>query len=152
MPPIALALLALLPGVDYLTEVKPLMATRCVACHGALQQKGGLRLDTVARMRIGGDSGPAIVAGKPSESPLWQRVAGHGAGRRMPPKGEGEDVNPTEQMRLSEWIAAGAPAPSKETEDPDPRDHWAFRKPKRATPPEVIDSILWHLRIALWLG
>ena len=137
MPPIALALLTLLPGVDYLTEVKPLMATRCVACHGALQQKGGLRLDTVARMRIGGDSGPAIVAGKPSESPLWQRVAGHGAGRRMPPKGEGEDVNPTEQMRLSEWIAAGAPAPSKETEDPDPRDHWAFRKPKRATPAEA---------------
>ena len=75
MPPIALALLALLPGVDYLTEVKPLMATRCVACHGALQQKGGLRLDTVARMRIGGDSGPAIVAGKPSES--RQRVTAH---------------------------------------------------------------------------
>lgn len=135
MTTLAFVLLATVPAVDYLTEVKPLLTARCVACHGALQQKGGLRLDTAAHMRAGGDSGPAIVPGKPAESPLWQRVAGHGAGRRMPPKGEGEDVNPAEQMRLSGWIAAGAQAPSQEAEDPDPRDHWAFRKPKRVTPP-----------------
>ena len=34
--------------VDYAREVKPLLKERCYSCHGALKQKAGLRLDTVA--------------------------------------------------------------------------------------------------------
>lgn len=124
------------PGVDYLREIKPLLAIRCVACHGALEQKGGLRLDTVARMKSGGDSGPAVIAGQFRESPLWQRSTGHGGGRKMPPKGEGEPIGPADLAKLEAWIMAGAPAPEAEKEDPDPRDHWAFRKPRRAPLPE----------------
>lgn len=124
------------PGVDYLGEIKPLLAQRCVACHGALEQKGGLRLDTVARMKAGGDSGPAVVPGKFKESPLWLRSAGRGEGRKMPPKGEGETVGPSDLAKLEAWISTGAIAPANEPEDPDPRDHWAFRKPARAPLPE----------------
>ncbi len=51
---------------DYVRDVKPLLAKHCYACHGALKQKSGLRLDTVALMRKGGDSGPA------SSSPVSQ--------------------------------------------------------------------------------
>jgi len=47
--------------------VKPILAARCYACHGALKQKGGLRLDTVALMKKGGDTGPAIIVGKSEE-------------------------------------------------------------------------------------
>src|SRR5437660_749642 len=48
--------------VDYLRDVKPLLAARCGACHGALQQKAGLRLDTAKSVRDGGDSGPSADA------------------------------------------------------------------------------------------
>lgn len=136
MPMIFLLLVLSSPGVDYLKEIKPLLASRCVTCHGALEQKGGLRLDTVFRMKSGGDSGPAIIPGRSGESPLWQRSAGHGGGRKMPPKGEGEPISPADLAKLEAWIAAGANGPAGETEDPDPRNHWAFRKPKRASLPE----------------
>ena len=32
--------------VDYLRQIKPVLAKRCYACHGALKHEGGLRLDT----------------------------------------------------------------------------------------------------------
>ena len=136
MPSAALLLALVVPGVDYSREIKPLLAVRCVACHGALEQKGGLRLDTVARMKSGGDSGPAIVPGKPDDSPLWQRSAGHGGGRKMPPKGEGEEVGSADLAKIRAWISSGAQGPDREAEDPDPRDHWAFRKPRKADPPK----------------
>ena len=84
----------------YATKIKPLFAVRCLACHGALEQKGGLRVDTVVDMIKGGDTGPGIIPGKPKESPVWLRSAGHGAKRRMPPKGEGEEVGPEDLARL----------------------------------------------------
>src|SRR5690349_12994782 len=42
--------------VDYVRGVKPIFAARCYACHGALEQKNGLRLDTVDFMKKGGDN------------------------------------------------------------------------------------------------
>ncbi len=63
--PILLAVLAWSgPAVDYAREVKPLLAVRCTSCHGAIRQKAGLRLDTAALIRRGGDSGPAVEPGK----------------------------------------------------------------------------------------
>src|SRR3954451_19566820 len=35
-------------AVDYLRDVKPLLSKHCYACHGALKQKAGLRLDTAS--------------------------------------------------------------------------------------------------------
>ena len=124
----------------YLTKIKPLLAVRCLACHGALEQKGGLRVDTVKHMLTGGDSGPGLVPGNPKESPVLQRSAGHGAKRRMPPKEEGEEVGQEDLVRIEQWIAGGAAAPENETEDPDPRNHWSFRKPKRPQPPSVSNN------------
>src|SRR5215472_8298930 len=72
--------------VDYVRSVKPILAARCYACHGALQQKAGLRLDTVALMRKGGDNGP-VIAGQAVDSPLLARVQG-AKGGRMPPASE----------------------------------------------------------------
>ncbi len=40
-------------AVEYLRDVKPILRARCYACHGALKQEAGLRLDTVAAMRRG---------------------------------------------------------------------------------------------------
>ena len=65
-------------AVDYLRHVKPILAARCYACHGALEQKNGLRLDAAALLKRGGDSGPAIVPGKSGESLLIQHVTAAG--------------------------------------------------------------------------
>jgi hypothetical protein len=48
---------------DYEAVLKPLLRERCFSCHGSLQQKAGLRLDTVAGMLRGGKQGPALVRG-----------------------------------------------------------------------------------------
>src|SRR5438034_4571685 len=60
--------------VDYLRDVKPILSEHCYSCHGAQKQKSGLRLDTVAAARKGGNSGPVIVPGKCGESLLIKAV------------------------------------------------------------------------------
>ena len=50
-------------------KVRPVLADNCLECHGAEKHKGGLRLDVRAAMLKGGDTGPAVVPGKPEESP-----------------------------------------------------------------------------------
>ena len=116
--------------VDYARQVKPLLAARCYACHGALKQKGGLRADTARALIEGGDDGPAIVPGAAGESALIGRIGGKGDGR-MPPSSEGEGLAADQVDVLKAWIDQGAEAPSDEKPEPDPRDHWAFRAPVR---------------------
>src|SRR4051794_11838287 len=55
-------------------RIRPLLVEKCNACHGAEKQKGRLRLDSREAMLKGGDSGPAIVPGKPAESLLVEAV------------------------------------------------------------------------------
>jgi hypothetical protein len=123
--------------VEYLRDVKPLLQARCYACHGALKQEGGLRLDTAAAVRQGGESGPAVVAGDAAGSLLVQRVATADPADRMPPEHEGELFKPAEVDLLRGWITAGAHGPEHEQPEADPRDHWAFRPVVRPPVPEV---------------
>src|SRR4051794_41718011 len=58
-------------------RVRPVLVEHCYRCHSAEARKikGGLRLDTAAGWRAGGDSGrPAIVPGDPETSPLIRAV------------------------------------------------------------------------------
>ena len=71
--------------VDYLRDVKPVLKKRCYACHGAIKQEGGLRLDTAVAVQKGGDTGAAIDKGTPSQSLLLERVASTDPDERMPP-------------------------------------------------------------------
>src|SRR5262245_42479005 len=68
------------------SEIRPLLAANCHKCHGPKEQKGHLRLDSLAAAVAGGESGPAIVPGKPSESLLVDAI-NHGS-REMPPDGK----------------------------------------------------------------
>ena len=74
--------------VDYLRDIRPVLTARCYACHGALKQKSGLRLDAGSLIRKGGDGGAVVSPGKADESPLIERVATSEASERMPPEGE----------------------------------------------------------------
>ena len=62
--------------VDYVKDVKPLLAEQCTKCHGGSQQKGGLRLDTAALGLKGGDTGPAFKPGQNKDSLLIQAIEG----------------------------------------------------------------------------
>jgi hypothetical protein len=124
-------------AVDYARDIKPVLMARCVSCHGAIQHKGGLRLDTARAMIAGGDSGPAIEPGHVEDSLLLDRVTAE-EGRRMPP--EGEPLTSLQVERLREWVAHGATAPEDEAPQADPADHWAFQAPKRPAVPSLASA------------
>src|SRR5579872_1748715 len=67
------------------TRVRPLLMERCYKCHSGSKAKAGLRLDSAASLRRGGESGAAVVPMKPEESLLIQAVR-HEGGLEMPPK------------------------------------------------------------------
>src|SRR5438093_3518541 len=62
--------------IDFAKDIQPIFEKSCYGCHGAKQQMAGLRLDSKKLAFEGGQSGKAIVAGKATESHLYQRVAG----------------------------------------------------------------------------
>src|SRR4051812_15987658 len=121
--------------IDYTRQIKPVLRARCYACHGVLKQKGGLRLDTAALAIKGGKIQAAITPGDVEASPLIDRVSAEDGAERMPP--EGEPLKPAEIEALRAWIAQGAKAPADERPERDPRDHWAFKAPRRPEPPAV---------------
>ena len=88
------------------SQVRPVLVEQCLGCHGEKKVKAGLRLDSRASALLGGDSGPAIVPGKPEESPLVAAIRYEGP--EMPPKGK----LPRRQVEaLTQWVKMGAPWP-----------------------------------------
>jgi hypothetical protein len=101
------------PALEFFeTKIRPALIEHCYKCHSAEAKKirGGLRLDGRAGWQAGGDSGkPAIVPGKPDESPLIRSIR-HDAG---------EEAMPPNQSKLPDriladftaWVKMGAPDP-----------------------------------------
>src|SRR5262245_36947776 len=123
-------------AVDYVRDIKPVLSKRCYSCHGGLQQKAGLRLDTAAFMKKGGDSGPAIEPGSGEDSLIIDAVTG-GDGWRMPPESEGTGLSTEDVARLKAWIDQGAKGPADEQPQADARRHWSFQPIVR---PDVPDA------------
>jgi mono/diheme cytochrome c family protein len=98
------------PAFDFEREVRPILETACVSCHGPAKQKGGLRLDTREALLKGGGAGAAIVPGKSADSELVKMVARLDEDAAMPP--EKKDALTAAQVGiLRAWIDAGAPYP-----------------------------------------
>lgn len=125
-------------GADYLREVKPVLMAHCYRCHGASQQKGGLRVDTAAGLLRGGEHGPAVKPGDVAGSLVLRVVRGaHESIPSMPykkpPLADGE------LAALMRWVSAGAQAPADEA--PERVLHWAFVPPKRRPLPAVAGEV-----------
>src|SRR5262245_38512060 len=73
--------------VDFSKEIKPLFEASCIKCHGRGREKGSFRLDNRETLLKGGDSGPAVIAGKSQESLLIELVKGFDPDNVMPRKG-----------------------------------------------------------------
>lgn len=125
--------LAAADAVDYVRDVKPILRQHCASCHGALRQKGGLRLDHVALIRQGGDSGPAISATS-GESLLIGAVRGAADTERMPL--DAKPLSDEQIATLAAWVDAGAIAPEEPLPE-DPRAHWSYQKPAKLPLPTV---------------
>ena len=110
-------------------EIRPLLAQRCFECHGEKKQKAGLRLDRRADLLAGGDSGPALVPGKPGDSMLIKAISYKDDALQMPPK---EELAPAEKALLEKWVALGAPWPAGTEAVAAPRDEHGFTAEQRA--------------------
>jgi len=130
-------------------EVRPLLVEHCVKCHRDDKVKGGLQLTGRAAVLRGGDSGAAVVPGKPRESLLIQAVR-YDAEVRMPPKNKLKD----EQIAvLARWVEMGAPWPGETATQPPPqsaafqitaeqRRFWSFQ-PVRLLPAPAVKNAAW---------
>ena len=87
-------------------KVRPVLAARCLSCHGETKQKAGLRLDSLVGMLRGGESGAAIAPGSPDESNLVMAIRHDGW--EMPPDGKLADA---EIEAITEWVRRGAAWP-----------------------------------------
>jgi hypothetical protein len=128
------------------TKVRPLLVARCYKCHHGDKAKGKLRLDSLAAMLAGGESGAAIVPGKPAESLLVEAI--NYESFEMPPDGQ----LPAEQIAvLTEWVKLGAPWPGIDASSAKPtgprekftaedRAWWAFQPLSSAPPPALDDA------------
>jgi len=123
-------------------EVRPLLISRCVSCHGPKVAKGGLRLDTREFLARGEDDEPVVRPGDPDASPLIRAVRREGD-LKMPPKGK---LDPEEVAVLTRWVHEGASWPDDggpargRAEIAEVRaSHWAFRPVQAPAIPAVVD-------------
>ena len=113
--------------------IQPILAENCYACHGtdAGSRKGDLRLDraehALAKRKEGG---PAIVPGKPDESPLVQRIEAKDEKKVMPPPESHKTLKAAQVAALRRWIAEGA----------EYEEHWSFIPPQRPPVPGMADG------------
>lgn len=134
-------------------KVRPLLARHCYECHSGESDppSGGLRLDSRRGILQGGDSGPAVIPGKPDESRLIEAVRYRNVNLQMPPEGE---LSTDEIAELVRWIARGAPhppdanpgpAPNAEADLTEARQFWAFQ-PVRKNPLPAVRDTAWPQR------
>ena len=142
-------------------SVRPVLVDHCYKCHsdGAAKLKGGLKLDSLAAILAGGDTGPSIVAGDPNHSLLITAVRYNDKDLEMPPKGK----LPADAIKaLEQWVAMGAPHPDalKPAAPASPgasgmqgaapaaapranldigkgREFWSYKAPRKSAPPLV---------------
>jgi hypothetical protein len=132
------------------THIQPLLAENCFKCHGNIETKSGLSVMSPAEVLKGGNSGPAIVPGKPEKSLLYKYVQPD-ADPHMPPKGRSLTVEET--ALIKRWIEKLSPSDARAVTNASgeaaaaTRASPLFRKtswqpPNRLNAPQVIDLLI----------
>lgn len=119
------------------SRIRPVLVDHCQKCHSeaaATEKKlrGGLKLDTKANWQKGGESGQAIIPGKPHEGTLLASLK-YDRDLKMPPQGK---LPASVIENLEKWIKAGAIDPRTTTPENRTKadatrwkQFWAFRPP-----------------------
>lgn len=133
--------------------VARILNDKCVSCHNPNKKKGDLSMTDLGALLKGGESGTALLPGKPGESEMVERLhlpvesEGH-----MPPEGK-TPLTDDEIGILERWIALGASDTLRlsDLKGPDPLITWvrALMAPdpidRWGDFPEVADSTLNNL-------
>ena len=135
-------------------NVRPVLVAHCYECHSAKSDEleGGLRLDFRGGHLKGGDTGAAIVPGKPEKSRLVTAISYKDVDLQMPPDSK---LPAAKIAALTEWVKRGAPWP-KETvaqvggaKDFDlakrKADHWCWAPIGNPAVPEV-KNVIWPVQ------
>ena len=140
--------------IDFAKEIKPIFEGSCIECHGRGKSEGGFRIDTRETLLKGGDSGPAVIAGKSADSPLIELVASSDPDTRMPKKGS--HLTSEQIGLLRAWIDQGAAWTAGisfgrlEPKNLKPRRPNIPAGPKEANPVDLfLSPILPHIRSSL---
>ncbi len=135
-------------------RIRPVLVEHCYECHsvGAKKAKGGLRLDSREGWVKGGDSGPAILPGKPDDSLFIKGIRHWDKDFKMPPE---KPLVPAQVADLIEWVKLGAPdprtnapvltataaaKPSYGISVEEGRKHWAYQPVKAQPLPKLKDK------------
>ena len=120
------------------TKIRPVLVGTCFRCHGDTKTSGSLRLDSLASLLKGGESGPAIVPGDPETSLLIRAIRRQEDVSAMPP-GKDKILRPDQVADFVAWVKSGARWPQKSAKFETTR-HWAFLAPRSEPPPIVRDE------------
>ncbi len=126
-------------NVSFSHDVAPILLKRCTGCHGERTNLGGYRAHNFQSLLKPGASGLApVVAGKPTESLLFQRITTKVEPIRMP---KSDDPLSAAQIELvRQWIVEGAKFDAADKTAPlksllGPREHPASPAVYRSTVP-----------------
>jgi hypothetical protein len=122
-------------SVSYNFDIRPILADKCLACHGpdANKRKAGLRMDVAESAYAALKDEPsahAIVAGKPELSAAYLRISTADTSQLMPPPASNLKLTPREVELIKKWIRQGARY----------EKHWAFTPPVSSPLPVVSDK------------
>lgn len=99
--------------IVYEKDIAPILRTYCSGCHNDEEHENDFSVETFASLRKGGsDKGEPIKPGHADDSFLIKAIESR-AKPHMPPKDEPQ-VPPAELALLKQWIARGAPGPTRD--------------------------------------
>jgi mono/diheme cytochrome c family protein len=93
-------------SLDFIRDVRPILAGTCVRCHSATLPQGKLRLDSREEMLRGGASGIAVIPGNGTGSRLYQLLVIDDPQKRMP--WLSDPLTPAQIETVRRWIDEGA--------------------------------------------
>ncbi|HST88561.1 MAG TPA: c-type cytochrome domain-containing protein, partial [Ktedonobacterales bacterium] len=92
----------------YTQRVKPIFAANCYRCHGGMNRRGGLSMETRAGMMKGGKDGLAVVPGDPEKSLLVRMMRRQGSAndlKPMPPPPRPK-LSDSDIATVEQWVRA----------------------------------------------
>jgi len=95
-------------GSVYMRSIHPIFDAKCVACHGANKEQGGLRLDFYDLFIKGGEDGAVVAPRNPDRSLLLQRVTLSPTDKHFMPSEGRTPLTADDIAALRAWILAGA--------------------------------------------
>lgn len=115
--------------VDFVRDIRPILARNCFACHGPddTHREADLRLDTRDGAFAEHEGRRAIVPSDLKASELVKRIISTNDDDKMPPADSGKTLTAEQIELLNRWVAEGATWGT----------HWSFEKPARPAAPSV---------------